>query len=224
MIIDNTYFKNEIYIPHAKPSVVKGVVSVSNEIDAFINKYTEDCLIKCLGYPLFKEFASQLDFAEDNGLKPTADAKWDDLLNGKEYTDANGLETRWRGIRYQNFNETDSPYDMSFLAYYVYFYYERNADTGNAGVGQSKAQAKNADRVSPNQKITFAWQNFFEIVQDKTFFPTIYENRNGLGIDWQGMNTEQTLYSFINYMNELDPATYPNFTPKNWSNINQFGI
>lgn len=224
MIIDNTYFKNEIYIPHAKPTSVAGVISVSNDVTDFISKYTSDCLLKCFGYPLFKEFSDKLDYSTDNGLIDGAEDKWNDLLNGKEYIGADGLLTKWKGIRYKSVDTETSPYDMSFLAYYVYFYYERNSDTGNAGVGQSRAKSKNAERVSPNQKITFAWENFFKIVQNNSFNPTVYVTGNGLGFDYYGGNQEETLYSFINYMNSLDPTTYENFRPYEWTDINQFGI
>ena len=61
MIIDNTYFKGEIYIPHAKPSVVSVGDGVSDEIITFINEYEKEALLSCLGFQLYKEFVSNID-------------------------------------------------------------------------------------------------------------------------------------------------------------------
>jgi len=38
-IINNTYFTNELYIPHAKPSITDKVKAVSLNINSFISKY-----------------------------------------------------------------------------------------------------------------------------------------------------------------------------------------
>ena len=43
MIIDNTYFIDEIYISHAKPSITDDVTQVENDIMNFIDEYSRDC-------------------------------------------------------------------------------------------------------------------------------------------------------------------------------------
>ena len=39
MIIDNTYFVNEIFIPHAKPSVTDSVTGVAEAMISYIDMY-----------------------------------------------------------------------------------------------------------------------------------------------------------------------------------------
>lgn len=222
MIINNGYFKNEIYIPHAKPEITDDVTTVASDMLDFIEAYSRDCLVKCLGFALFKEFSGQLDPVEANGLKSGADQKWDDLLNGKEYTNTDGKLTEWRGLRYQN--NPDGLYDKSLIAEYVYFHYEKDQDDNRVGVGNVKENAKNATMVSKNPKVTAAWRRFFKQTQDNFMDPTFVVKPYGYGIDYYKHGGEKTLYGFINDMNALNPETYKDFDPKIWSNKNQFGI
>lgn len=224
MIIDNTYFKNELYIPHAKPSITSDITTVSAELDVFIDKYVRECLIKCLGLQLFREFESQLDKSKANGLKDTADVKWNDLLNGKEYTDSNGNLVYWRGIRFKN-SVSDTRANRSFLANYVYFKYEQNYDDFRAGVGVVKSKAKNADSSTPAPKVTRAWREMVDMIQGKEFKETVMVRRVGVGIDYYHENQEVTLYRFIREMNHAVSDTYQNFKPAFWEQrVNQFGI
>jgi len=45
MIIDNTYFKGELYIPHAKPGITDDVTEVDGAIINFINEYVASVLL-----------------------------------------------------------------------------------------------------------------------------------------------------------------------------------
>ena len=128
MIINNSYFTGEIYIPHAKPSVSSKTKGVAIDMIAFIDDYERDALIKSLGYALSREFIAELDEDKPNGLKDTADVKWDELLNGKEYTDPSGQTVMWEGIRRKQ-PSTSTEYNRSFLADYVYFHYEQDNET-----------------------------------------------------------------------------------------------
>jgi len=87
MIIDNTYFIDEIYLPNAKPGITNSIKSVDANLVRLINERTRECLIKCLGFALFSEFAAVLDNTSPDGLLPATAQKWDDLLNGVSYTD-----------------------------------------------------------------------------------------------------------------------------------------
>ena len=81
MIIDKTYFKGEIYIPHANPSITDGVLSEGAKLNDFIDEYERDCLIKSLGYNLFIQLENEIDITKPNKLKDSTDEKWDFLLN-----------------------------------------------------------------------------------------------------------------------------------------------
>ena len=222
MIVINTYFKGEIYIPLANPSITKAVKGVALELEAFIEEYERDCLIKCLGFVLYNEFLAEIDMTESNGLKPTANAKWDDLLNGKTYTDVNGNNVVWAGIR-QKVPNTSTTYNKSFLANYIYWYYEKNNEISRSAVGHVKPKAKNAVIMSPIARPVTAWRKFIKLVQGEKAVATPIYSRYGLGIDYF-QNTETPLYKFINDMNSLVEDTYSDFEPKLWVNQNQLGI
>lgn len=223
MIIDSTYFKNSIYIPHAEPSMSDSVTSVDNDLTSKINEYSRECLIKCLGYSLFNSFSSNLDKSKPNGLKDTAEAKWDTLLNGEVYVNPKGETVEWRGIRWENVK--DGGYTHSFLAYYVYYFYEQDDYITRSSIGHQKDEAKNAERVTPTHKVVNAWRRFFKIVQGDTELKSIvYYKDYGYGIDFYTGDGEITLYQYIIDKNNLIADTYPGFKPKLWLNKNQYGI
>ncbi len=225
MIIDNGYFIDEIFIPHAKPSITDDVTAIGADISSFIDVYSKEALQKCLGYALFKEFTAELDPTKANGLKTTADAKWDKLLNGTEYTDPNGKLVYWKGIRFKS----KDAYNKSFLADYTYYFYEKSNDDDRVGIGNVKQEGKNAILVSKTPKVVAAWRRFFKAVQGTQTFPGIITKEYcwsgiGVGIDWMGHDEEIHLYRFINDSNALAADTYKDFSPFCFTNINQMGI
>jgi hypothetical protein len=226
MIIDNSYFIDEIFIPHAKPGITDEVTAIGADITSFIDTYSREALVKCLGYALFKEFSAELDATQPNGLKVTAAAKWDKLLNGTEYTDQNGKLVEWQGIRYKS----KGAYNKSFLADYTYYFYEKSSDDDRTGVGNVKQVAKNAVIVGKTPKVIAAWRRFFKYVQGEAYNPVVIVKRydciglGGIGIDWYGQGEFVSLYKFILDANKTDPTTYKDFNPYIFKNENQFGI
>lgn len=224
MITNNTYYKRELYIPHAKPTVTSDVLTVSEELDAFIDKYERECLVKCLGLPLAVEFIATLDEANSNGLKNGADSKWDDLLNGKTYTDLKGDSIEWRGIR-RKLKLHDTKPGASFLANYVFYNYEQNYDVFRTGVGYVKPKGANTEERSPAQKAVKAWRDMVDIIQGREFKSEVIEKAFGVGVDYYHANEEKTLYQFIRDINYTAPDTYANFRPGYWEvRTNQFGL
>ena len=61
MIINTTYFKGDIYLPHAKPGISDSITDVESKVVDFINEYEQDCLEKCLGIRLATEVFNKLD-------------------------------------------------------------------------------------------------------------------------------------------------------------------
>ena len=145
MIIDKTYFRSSIYLPEAKPGL--GGEPANLKLQDIIDEYAYDCLLKSLGKKLSKEFISQLDPNEANGLLVGADTKWDDLLNGKEYTANDGTEKEWRGIRFKN-SPLDTNYNVSLIAFYVYFFHEQINNETRSIIGNVSEDAKNATNSS----------------------------------------------------------------------------
>jgi hypothetical protein len=224
MITNNTYYVNEIYIPHAKPSVTSDVTTVSADLNSFIEEYERECLIKSLGFQLFTLFEAELDDAQTTGVKIGSDAKWNELLNGKTYTNPSGDLVTWRGIRYRA-KVADTLPTKSFLANYVFYNFEMSEDVFNTGVGFVKAKAKNARERSPSQKVTNAWRKMVDVIQGEQFKKEVVLSRFGYGLDYYHNNSEVTLYKFINDMNDAVEDTYPSFKPGYWNVYkNQFGI
>lgn len=236
MITNNTYYKDEIFIPHAQPSVNGAVSATGNEVQSFIDKYEEDALIKCLSYKLAMEFIANLDPTKDIGLKDGFDSKWDHLLNGHEY-EYNGETKTWRGLRWKRFNEDE--YGLSFLADYVYYFYERSDYITRSDVGHQVEVAANADGRTPAQAVTEAWNRFVTAVQgSSTNQPAIYTDEYGamVGADYYGNkgNEPMPLYDFINEYNkvytelygeeQIEDVPFRDFECHVWNNINQFGI
>jgi len=220
MILNNSYFVNEIFIPHAKPSVTDNVTAISADLLYFIQEYETECLFKSLGFSLYKEFLSNLDETKPSYIKDGADEKWNKLLNGTEYVDSSGKPCIWKGIR----RKTGETYNKSFLADYVYYHYEKSADDDRVGVGNVKQNAENAEIVNKAPKVVAAWRRFFKLVQGGCYEHTFISNNFGEGVDWIGSGEEKSLYDFIYDMNLLDNTNYQNFNPYMFTNINQFGI
>ena len=224
MIINNSYFTGNIYIPHAKPGITDSVKGVSLDIVQFIEDYERECLMKCLGYALSREFMAELDDTKANGLKNDADTKWDELLNGVEYVDPDGNTVKWEGIR-RKVPTTSTKYNKSFLADYVYFMYEQDNEAVRGQVGHGKGKAKNMEMDTGAVRAVKAWRRFVKLVQGENASPTPIEKFGGyVGLDWYQGGTEISLYKFINDKNTAIADTYADFNPKTWNMMNVFGI
>jgi len=239
-IVTPKYFKNEIYLPHAKSSITDDVLEVESSLMDFIAEYEEECLVKVLGYQLGWELMSHLDDSEPNGLKTTAPAKWDWLLNGYIYTPIRNRtisrEVQWKGLRFQS--SQTSGYDRSLIAQYIYYFYESNAYITRSDVGHQIETSKNADRVTPTQKVVKAWRKFIEMASGSEFNnPDVYRDSFGrvVGVDYFGnisTNNYISLRTFINDMNDIETEgtginLYEFFSqdiPQRDMNVNQFGI
>ena len=223
MIIDNTYFKGEIYIPHAKPSISDSVTGVDDQLLLFISEYAEDCLLKCLGPQLLEDLKLNLDSGEASWVDPLADAKWDDLVNGKSYTDpSTGLTVKWKGIRWTADFDATNTY-KSFLANYVYFFYEKKSHETRSDNGIVQEESKNAEVVSPINKVVDSWNKFVNDVQGEFGNEkVILKPAHGVGVDYFSGGSKVSLYKFIDDMNAISENTYANFTPKNWGRMNKF--
>lgn len=222
MIVDNTYFKNEIYIPNATPSVAGSVAGVGSNVIDFINKYEAECLRLCLG-PLYIELLDNIDENGPSLIKQSSDIKWDELVNGKEYICPTTGDIRiWRGIR---FKDSGSDHFRSFISYYIYFFHERSNYETRSMTGTQVENPANARSVVPTNKLVNSWNNFVELVQGSNYPPVIYGKGELLGVDYYNSNKDWlvSLYQFIRDSN-FDSETYKNFLPKRWNSINVFGV
>lgn len=223
MIVNNTYFKGEIFIPHAKPSITDSTTGVADEIIDFIDEYEEDCLINCLGSSLYDDLLLNIDTNEASLIDPLADDKWDWLMNGLTYTcPTTGLDKNWKGIRFKT--TSSSEYNRSFLAYYIYYFYEKKQYISNTTTGHQVEQAQNAETVTPTNKVVNAWRKFVALVQGKEVYDTVVYKGGLIGVDQYRGDQNVDLYTFINDRNTINEGSYANFNPKIWGNLNRFGI
>lgn len=91
MLIDSTYFFNELTIPQLELSVVGGARPVLNNLNNFIKKYEPEILRLLLGYDLYKLFIAGLQ-------ELVVEDRWTDLLYGKEFTNRYGQPDKWEGL------------------------------------------------------------------------------------------------------------------------------
>tara|TARA_R110000803_G_scaffold39891_1_gene86002 strand:+ start:6896 stop:7564 length:669 start_codon:yes stop_codon:yes gene_type:complete len=219
MIINNTYFKGELYLAHAKPGITDGVTEVEGAVNEFINDYSREVLFKSLGSKLFYNFESQLDETNANGLIAGSDSKWDDLLNGKTYTNPDGELVVWRGIRYKSRSTGD--YDRSFITNYVYFFFQSDNFITTSNAGNQIEMVKNAETVVPANKTIKAWNKFIDLVQGEKDRPEITLKKYGLAVDYWVGEEEICLYKFIKDSNKLVEDTYEGFKAKSWVRISK---
>lgn len=221
MIIDNTYFKGDLYINQAKPSIM-AASDQDQEFTTILNKYEENCLEEVLGHQLYRELAGKIDKNESSLIKAGSDAKWDELLNGKEF-EKEGKTRYWKGIRFKT-PLTNEKYNRSFLANYVYYFYKRNNFTFSTETGEKKIVAANAVNSNNASKAVKAWNEFVEMVKGKDNVPNLIYRNVGLGVDYYAGDGGVSLYEFIKHFNEQSDY-YPSFIEKtNLSKINEFGL
>ncbi len=229
-ITDLTYYKADILIPHAQTSVSDTATGVRSNLNQYISQYEREALIKTLGFTLYDEFSDQFDVSANNvwTIKGAADAKWGDLLTGKEY-EINSVTVNYRGMVFtEPYSGVSAGEDLkrSFMAYYIYYNYLNDDMEDYGGTGITELQAKNATRISPIPKSIRSWRRFYELVVGQFNQPALLQNRSGMiGLDWFGFNdTERSLYQFIDDQNTLVADTYADWEPVNFENENQFGI
>lgn len=207
MIIDGSYFVNDIYLPQ----VGRDASTVANNrenLDGFIYDREPEILEMGLGSSLYNEFNGQFTDAEK--LREDADQKWKDLLNGKQYVNGN-IEYNWRGLIYERAGRP-----MSLIAYYVYYWYVKDGVTHTSNLGVVKPEAKNARPADPTHKLTDAWRKFHAMYGGYDGFRNYFRGYvKGVWYEDYFTGTNNTrdvsLYEFLSHNQDA----YPNwvFTP-----------
>lgn len=208
MITSRSYFKGSLRIANVLDTAPNSnLVGNSAIADLDIVKYEREALIKLFGYTLYKEFKSKFDI-DSNGLwtlkAAESGSKWDDLLNGKEYT-LNGNTVYWKGLVYTDSDESGATPDQSLLAYYIYAMFVRDEEFSHAGIGFQAEQAQAADRVSSRSKYAWAYNEFVRMVEFSD-------------------NRERSLYDFISDMNAETADTYAEWDYETFNYVNRFGL
>jgi hypothetical protein len=137
-IIDQSFFVGTINLPNTSDA------KVIEDITNFISEFEPDCLLKTMGYPLYKAYNST-----------SSASRMTDLLNGAEYTDYwTGELKKWRGIKHDT--------NKSLIAYYVFFQIMNSRETQVTGVSTIKGKTNAGQSVSNGDKMNAAWRKFSE--------------------------------------------------------------
>lgn len=211
MITSSTYFKGSIAVPNAEDTAPNSnLLGNVTELKTFIEEYELDVTTKCFGYSLNKAFRSNLEVLDPatgiETMKPSADQKWKDLFSGKEYTKDDVL-VNWRGLVFK-----DGTFDRSLLAYYVFPEFLKNDMSSYGRMGMQIEKAKKSMRSQYNRLYVDSYNKFYDLAVG--FNIESVKDNSGL----------RSLYQFIEDMNDLDPATYPDWLPYTFPKVNIFGI
>lgn len=153
-IVNQSFFIEDLELPNLTHT------ADLERLNNFIIKREPDCLLKILGYPLYKLFLSE------------SSQRMTDLLDGTEYTDGEGTLRNWQGIKHDT--------TMSLIASYVYFYYMEANKAKMTGVGVATAKPEAGFSTSPADKMAKAWNYFSSETFDMTCF--LWLKKDGSGV------------------------------------------
>lgn len=206
MITTSSYFVGDIEISNIEDTAPNSnLLGNKVELEKIIKIYEPDCLTKSLGYALYALLEAERDETKTNGLKDSADAKWNDLLNGKTYT-KDGYPVKFKGIIFK-----DGDIKRSLIAEYIFHYYLKKNRKIRSGIGMHKAKGKGTIFVDDTREYVDSYNRFYELTVGNC--KSIKENA---GI--------RSLYQFIDDMNTETANTYPNWMPYTFPKLNIMGL
>lgn len=133
--IDTSYFYGDLTIAQISQA------SNAAALQIFIDAKEEELLTKLLGYPLLKLYKAGI----------TANTQiYEDIRDGKEYTDSLGKLTKWVGLAF-----TIGTAKKSLIANYVYWHWIR--DNYSFTTGSSEKKTDLAINALPDEKLVRAW-------------------------------------------------------------------
>jgi hypothetical protein len=145
-------FRGDINVPNTADSLV------CEELRAIIETYEPQFFDEVLGVAFAAEFYSAAGQA-------TVDPQWQDLINGKVWTDdhsGTSVTRRHRGLKYA-------------AARYVYWYWQRTRGSLTTGVGEVVPSAENSTVIAPIGKQVQAWNQMAGALPDIWQFIQYYQ-------------------------------------------------
>ena len=220
MIIDKTYFKGNLRIPNVQTDLAPLGDRMGNQVDldAYILQYEKEVMIYALGYAAYKSFIDSFEI--DGTLKPGAEQKWVDLVNGKEYTNDRGDLVKWEGLRYNQ-----GAFKYSLIADYVFSKFLNDHSRTFAGTGMVKEGAKGATVESSIPRVAESWDTFIDKYQGNATevdYPRLVQKAGLVGIDWTS-NYDEVNITLFRYLSD-NSADYPDVKFSFFGRINSFGI
>lgn len=139
-LIDATYFIRNINIPNIEIAKPNNAVLLER-LNYFILKYEPECLLKILGYKLYKALLFE------------SSTRITDLVYGAEYTNSYGTLKKWDGL-------VQPTPKISLIANYIYYYFQEASATQTSGVNTNVPKGEASVAVSVGDKMIYAWQFF----------------------------------------------------------------
>jgi hypothetical protein len=179
-IITTSYFTANLDLPG------RNAVGLSENLTLYISRYEPIYLRGVLGYSLYKLLMTAYDASVAATPTPLPQ-RWADLLNGVEY-DVSDITYKWDGLR--NSTLLTSP-----IANYIYFTFRRDTETRTGNVGENKPNAQNADSVTPNRKLVFAWN---DMVHQNWQLKHYLDNNTATFPEWDTAEIDMFFFTRIN--------------------------
>lgn len=205
-IIDETYFIRELHIPNINTVDVK---PTANPFNFWIETESRLILQDALGFELFKDFDTNIDV---NGLFVPGVPKWDNLVNGVEYT--------FRGVKYkfEGLTFTQGTVKRSLLAYYVFSRWFKFQMEQLTGFGAFTGSSANSKITSGAAREADAWNKFMNLYNGDT---NIFQIVSGIDFEPRFQNTH-----FVSLLKFLDQnkTDYPDAALVVHRSKNRFSI
>lgn len=207
MIINDSYFKGDIYLAQVAQESRSGLVNNAVNLTYFIDKYERRILEKGLGQVLTGGLYSSVD---TNGkiLDSAVGTRFDRLLNGESYT-KDGIDFLWKGLVVK-----EGLLNRSMMAYYVYFKYV--TENGEAHTETNPGKSRN---------VVNAYRSFLEWYGEVNCYyePSIYHRNGFLVEDYFNGQDNSDVVSLYKYMTD-HKEDFPEWKFTRMENINRFDI
>lgn len=224
MIIDQSYFTGDIFVPNTGANT-SAVVSKNRRFDWYIAQYEPEILIKGLGINLYGELLSNIQTdplsPEYGQVLPTADQKWSDLVDGTDYGDK-----VWRGLRMEVV-QGDEVKKMSLIAYYVFYKYWQKEFLQRSTTGVMKADMENGEAKGPSFTMEDAWRSLYEWYGKGikcTCTPWVFQYWWSIPGYFDKADTYKKTYVDLYTFLHDNRDTYPGWTFTVIENRNRFGL
>lgn len=214
-LIDSTeeYFNREYHIPNLTENYSESAEYVKLLVNSKISKLLKNDV---LGIELYNDFYNNLD----NGiLKPDADQKWLDLVNGCQY-ELNDKFYYWKGLVYE-----ENGVKESLFVPYIFNIWFHDTLTQSTMAGEQSIKVTNSVNVLNNKRIVESWNDFLNQYQgniDNIYINKFY-HRGILFEDYCYDNHRNVQVSLIKFLND-NKEFYPNAILKRFRHENSFNI
>lgn len=152
-IVNQSFFIEPIELPNLTHA------ATLEKLTASINKYEPECLLKILGYPLYKLFGTE------------ASQRMTDLLSGAEYTDGSGNLQKWQGLKHDTV--------ISLIANYIYCGIKEYEASHTSPSGTIITKPSASVNIGPYEKFATAWNFFSDEVYSMTCFLWLKKDGGG---------------------------------------------